>query len=743
MREAQDAAAPGARLWYRAPAADWNEALPLGSGTLGMMVFGLMEREELQLNEESLWSGYPAVWDNPACREALPRMRALLFARRLREAEALCRQTMVCLGGGSDDPYYGSYQTAGSLFIESPVEDASGYERSLDLTRGAAQTRFGRVRRTHTVSHRYQVTASRLTGAPRYRLTFAREGCAVAYRDGESLALGRQEGGGAMTFCTLAQIETDGAVSCGEDGLFVEGGGALTVWTCTATSYQTGEAPEDACRRRLARARSAGFDAVLSDEAAWMGEAMGRCALTLPEDAALSSLPTDERLARVRAGGKDAGLCRLYFDYGRYLLIGSAWGRLPANLQGVWCKDMIAPWTGDYHININLQMNYWFADAAGLGDYADALYRYIAFLARCGEDTARVMYGCRGWVAHTLANPWGFTAPGQNPDWGAFLCAGAWCCRHLYEHYLYTGDEAFLRAYWPIIRGAALFFTDFLVEDPATGYLVTAPSNSPENSYIDPEDGEKIAVTLGPTMDEMIVRELFTLTLQCAQTLGEEDDLTRRIRAMLPRLAPTRVSRYGTICEWIEDYEEWEPGHRHISQLYGLYPGWEITPEGTPELARAARETLRRRLAHGGAHTGWSRAWIVNLCARLRDGAAAQEHLYALLGRSTLPNLFDTHPPFQIDGNFGGAAGILEMLVQSHDGVVRLLPALPPDWAEGGALAGVRVRGGCKVSFSWKDGRVTEAWFEVASGEGEREIAVCANGETRRLRVRPGERTAL
>ncbi len=727
----------GEFLRYSEPASDWNGALPLGSGTLGMMVFGGTAKEELQLNEETLWSGHPADWDAPECLEALPEMRGLLFERKLRQAEALCKEKLVCRGQGSDDPYYGSFQTAGSLIIESPVEDSSGYERALDISHGVAQTVFGNVRRVHTVSHRYQVTASQITGSGNMRLTFERDNCAAAYGNDEIVITGQNPGPGAMGFCTVVCVETDGKIAVSERALCISGAGTVTIWACTATTYQTGDDPEDVCRRRIGTARRAGFDAVLADEAAFISEAMGRCDLELPGDHMLSDLPTDRRLERVRAGETDTGLCKLWFDFGKYLFICSAPGRLPANLQGVWSKDMWTPWTGDYHININLQMNYWPMEALGLSDLGKNLWEYFRFLSKHGENTARVMYGCRGWVAHTLSNPWGFTAPGQDPDWGAFLCGGAWCCRHIWEHWLYTGDMDFLRGNWHVLRGAALFFTDFLVEDPKTGYLVTAPSNSPENSYLAPEDGGKIAVTLGPTMDTQIVRELFTCTLECAKILGEQDDLTDAIERLLPLLPPTCVSSKGTIREWIEDYEEWEPGHRHISQLYGLYPGTEIDPDGEPELAEAARRTLERRLSHGGGHTGWSRAWIINFYARLRDGARAEYHLYELLRKSTLPNLFDTHPPFQIDGNFGGTAGILECLVQSHLGVIRILPALPPSWKDG-KLTGVRVRGGLTVSFAWRNGTVTKL---SAVSPDDRDAVLEYNGETRTVRLRAGDNT--
>lgn len=733
-----ETAAPMRTLWYDRPAACWEEALPLGSGSLGMMVHGGTAREVLQLNEESLWSGCPAEWDNPACAEHLDEMRALLFQRRYREAQELCCRYLVCAGRGSDDPYYGSFQTAGELVIESPeAADCSGYRRSLDLDTGICTVRFGAVRREHLTSQRYQVTASRLEGGSGcYHLSFARENCRVFCRGAELVAAGQNE---ALDFCTVVQVETDGTVSAGDGALQITGARRLTLWTSTATSYGTDERPEDICRARLATARAAGYTAVRAEQAERMREAMGRCTLTLPEDPALTALPTDERLARVQAGEEDHGLVRLYFDYGRYLFISSAAGRLPANLQGVWSKDLWTPWTGDYHLNINLQMNYWFVDAVGLEEYGQPLYRYLAFLARHGEKTARVMYRCRGWVAHTLSNPWGFTAPGQDPAWGSFHCGGAWCCRHLYEHYLYTGDLRFLREYWPVIRGSARFFADFLVRDPGSGYLVTAPSNSPENSYRNPADGEKTAVCAGPTMDTMIVRELFTIALRCGAALGEKDELLEQLPDLLAQLPPTRIGAQGGIQEWMEDFEEWEPGHRHISQLYGLYPGWEITPDGTPDLAEASRVTLRRRLAHGGGHTGWSRAWIINFYARLLDGASAGEHLRALLARSTQPNLLDTHPPFQIDGNFGATAGILEMLVQSHEGFLHLLPALPPAWPEG-ALEGVRVRGGFRLSFRWEAGRVVEGTLFSSLGGP---VTLLLNGETVRLETAAGETCPL
>ncbi len=711
----------GNLLWYQAPAACWEEALPLGSGRLGMMVYGGTNREILQLNEETLWSGRPYQWDNPACREQLPRIRELLFRRQYRQAQELCREYLVCRGKGCEDEGYGSYQTAGELVLESPAPDTTGYTRQLDLTTGIARTGFGPVARLHTASHQYQITASHITGTERCRLSFRREEGQIRYAPGEILVTGSNQ---ALDYCTVIQVQSDGVCEADHQGLTLEGCTYFTILTCTATSYQ-GEAPEPVCRERLAQGWQAGFCRILDSQRQWISQAMGRCRLTLPADPDAADLPTDQRLARVASGRTDPDLLRLYFDYGKYLMICSGWGTLPANLQGIWANSLLTPWNGDYHININLQMNYWFVDAVDLPEYGQPLYRYLTFLARHGQKTASSMYGCRGWVAHTLTNPWGYTAPGQDPLWGAFHTAAAWCCRHLYEHYLYTGDRDFLEAYWPMVRDCALFYLDFLTEDPETGFLVPAPSSSPENQFLDPASGQRVSICPAAAMDCQILRDLFRFTLAWAEELKIRDEVTDRLPEYLRRLPPTVVSpRYGTIQEWNEDFEEAEPGHRHISQLYALYPAAEINA-GTPELMEAAAKALQRRLSYGGGHTGWSRAWIINFYARLLDGQAVEHHLQALLQKSTLPNLFDNHPPFQIDGNFGAPAGMLEALVQSHEGFLRLLPALPPSW-DHGRLEGVRVRGNMALSFAWENGRVVSGAIRAAA---DRQVTILVNGQ--------------
>ncbi|MBI9063256.1 MAG: glycoside hydrolase family 95 protein [Marinilabiliaceae bacterium] len=762
------------KLWYETPAEasipddpggwkddpEWLKALPLGNGALGVMVFGDVNHERIQLNEESMWSGSPDDNDNPEAYGAQAKIRQLLFEGKYKEATKLTNKTQICKGRGTGHGNgakvpFGCFQTLGDLWIDQAKETAyENYHRELDLEEAVVRVSYSQegvnYQREIFTSHPDQVMVAHFTADKSGQISFT---CTIdrperfrTYTENNQLvmsgSLSDGKGGNGLQYMTrLKAVNKNGTVSYRDSKLIVENADEVTLFLSASTDYvlsypeYKGRDYKKLTKQNLKKAVGKNYDELFEAHKKEYQSYFQRVSLDLtPQE--IAQIPTDQRLKKFKETKSDPHLAELLFQYGRYLLISSSRpGTLPANLQGIWANKIQTPWNGDYHTDVNVEMNYWPVEVTNLSEMHLPLFDLIESIAEPGKKTAQIHYNLKGWVVHPVTNVWGYTSPGEVASWGLHSGGGAWISTHIGEHYAFTGDKAFLKRMYPILESSVQFYMGWLVEHPQTGKLVSGPAVSPENTFIAPDDS-RCQISMGPAHDQQVIWQLFTDYILASKELGIDNSFVNQVLQAKSNLAGPQIGSDGRLMEWPEEFPEVEPGHRHISHLFALHPGAQINMEQTPKLTAAAKKSLDHRIENGGGHTGWSAAWLISQYARLQQGDKAKESLNTVLAKSTSPNLFGQHPPFQMDANFGATAGIAEMLIHSHAGVIRLLPALPSVWPTG-EVKGLKARGGYEVDIKWENGKLTEAQIysenenevRIKYGETEKDVRINADSK--------------
>lgn len=746
-------------LWYTQPAKQWEATLPLGNGRLGMTPDGGVEKENIVLNDITLWSGSVQDANNYDAHKYLPQIRQLLFEGKNEEAQQLVNEHFICLGPGSGGAQWGCFQMLGNLDLKFTYNGVSegkvaykNYLRRLSLDSAIATSTYEvngvKFKKEYFTSFGTDVDIIRVTAdKPRQvncSVAISRPERATVSADNNILQMQGQldngtDGKGMKYLAKVKAVTKDGSQHLDGNNLVIKNASELIIYISEKTDYKDTSYQKEV-DGLLAKAVHQSYQKEKQQHIAAFQKLYKRVYVNLGKSR--DDLPTDERLQAFQKNPKaDNGLAVLFYQFGRYLSISSTRvGLLPPNLQGLWANQIHTPWNGDYHLDVNVEMNHWGMDVSDLSELDLPLTELVKEMVPHGEKTAKAYYNAEGWVAHVITNPWHFTEPGESASWGVTKCGSGWLCDNLWQHYAFTSDTAYLRKIYPILKGSALFYKSMLVRDPKTHWLVTSPSSSPENSFVMP-DGHNVSICMGPTIDNQIIRELYNNVIAATKIFSIDKAFRDTLEYQLTQIPPAgRISPDGRIMEWLENYKESEVHHRHVSHLYGVYPASEITPDSTPDLAEAAKKSLDVR---GDDGPSWSIAYKMLMWSRLYDGNRAYKLFINLMrpvvstginytaGGGIYPNLFSAGPPFQIDANFGGCAGIAEMLLQSHAGYINLLPAIPDEWKAAGEVKGLKARGNFIVNFKWKDGNVTS--YHLYSDK-PRSVKIKVNGMVKNVR---------